>query len=369
MSKTPLQEKLGVPSNLIPSAVKLYDSILEYIENNVNKEDDEYEFTIKPRPPYLLGDVEIHTVKIKLIINHHSEAPSVDYLSMGVKARSKYLKPGLTKVLSKDGVADIDIEIITPIEYEVQDIINWFKKDKSELLSSLAHELKHVFDNEKKSIEKMSTRSGYSAAQNTRFGLPPLDKLAFNIYYTHLIENLVRPTEILAYLEADKIDKRNFLEYLKSNKTYQRLMDVKQWSLSDTINDIEKNYMGRVNDILEMVDEDMEGSSDREKVNFILDLWVRNYLRNNMESFQSQMSENFFEQMFGFPTNKEKALERHKKRLTKIDNYMEFIKYEDTLTKSIADKVSRKIHKLYDYLPSEEKQNINYKINKKINPS
>ena len=135
MSKTPLQEKLGVPTNLIPSAVKLYNSILEYIEKNVNKEDDEYEFTIKPRPPYLLGDVEIHTVKIKLIINHHSEAPSVDYLSMGVRAKSRYFKPGITKILSKNGVADIDIEIITPIEYEVQDIIDWFKKDKSEILS------------------------------------------------------------------------------------------------------------------------------------------------------------------------------------------------------------------------------------------
>lgn len=369
MSKTPLQEKLGVPTNLIPSAVKLYDSVLEYIENNVNKEDDEYEFTLNPEPPYQLGDVEIHTVEIKITIHHTSEVSSVDYLSMGVRAKSRYFKPGITRILSKDGIADIDIDIVTPIEYEVQDIVDWFKKDKSELLSSLAHELKHVFDNEKKTIEKMSTRSGYSAAQKTRFGLPPLDKLAFNIYYTHLIENLVRPTEILAYLETDKIDKRSFLEYLKSNKTYQKLMDVKQWSLSDTINDIEKNYMSRVNDILDMVDESMEGSSDREKVNFILDLWVRNYLNNNMESFESQMSENFFEGMFGFPSNKQKALERHKKRLSKIKNYMEFIKYEDGLTKSIADKVSRKIHKLYDYLPSEEKQNINYKINKKINPS
>jgi hypothetical protein len=57
------------------------------------------------------------------------------------------------------------------------------------------------------------------------------------------------------------------------------------------------------------------------------------------------------EGLFGFPENKEKAIERHLNRLRKIKNPFDFIRNEEMITKTIADKVLRKIYKLYDLLP------------------
>jgi hypothetical protein len=351
MSKISLQEKLGVPDNLIQTASTLYGEILERLKKELNGEDLEYSFTFSPSSPYKIGDSEISKISINIEIFPDARFEEVDYQSMGFKSPSKYVKPGVTRIVNDINQVELTIEIVSPEEYNPSDVIDWFTNSKREIVSSLSHELKHAYDAEKSVFQKMSSRSSYNAANNTRFNLPPLDKLAFNIYYTHMVENLVRPTEIMAYLEEDKINKKRFLSYLKSNRTYTKLMDVMNWNLPNAMNEIKNNHMDRVEQILELVDEDMEGSTDKEKVLFILDLWVRNYLKNNFDSFVNQMGENFMESLFGFSVNKSKAIDRHISRMSKIKDPLKFIQYEENLTKTIASKVIRKISKLYDLLP------------------
>lgn len=351
MSKMSLQEKLGVPENLIPTSVSFYDDVLKKMKLNLKKGKTEYKFEFYPTQTLKIGTHEIGSITLDVEITPLDDFDRVDFASMGFSSRTKYEKPNVRKIYSKLDDVVLNIHILVPEDYEVQDIIDWFVKDRTPIISSISHELMHAYDAEKKGFEKISDRSKYSAAQETKFGLEPLDNLAFNIYFTHLIENLVRPSEIMSYLETEKINKRDFLNFLKSNRTYQRLQDVKKWNLNDAMNEVENKHMSRVEKILDIVNEDMKGSTDREKVEFVFDLWVRNYIRNNMESFSNQMSSNFMEGLFGFPENKEKAIERHLNRLRKIKNPFDFIRNEETVTKTIADKVLRKIYKLYDLLP------------------
>lgn len=351
MSKTSLQEKMGIPDNLIQSASILYSQLLETLKKKLRKDKLEYSFNFSPSTPYKIGDENISEIEFDIEILPDDSFSEVDYQSMGFKSSSKYEKPGVSRIMSSIGKVELNMNIVTPEEYNPSDVVDWFANNKREIVSSLSHELKHAYDAEKSGFQKMTSRSSYSAAGNTRFKLPPLDTLAFNIYYTHMIESLVRPTEIMAYLEEDKINKREFLNYLKSNKTYTRLKEVMNWNLPNAMNDIQHNYMDRVEEILKLVDEDMEGSTDKEKVLFILDLWVRNYIRNNVDAFVGQMGENFMESLFGFSGNKARAIDRHINRISKIKDPLKFIQYEENLTKTIASKVIRKISKLYDLLP------------------
>ena len=69
------------------------------------------------------------------------------------------------------------------------------EKNKAGSVSSLAHELKHAYDNFKKPTEKVVDRSNYSGFQRSRSGVRPMDQFMFKLYFINQIENLVRPTE------------------------------------------------------------------------------------------------------------------------------------------------------------------------------
>ena len=80
--------------------------------------------------------------------------------------------------------------------------------DKARIVSSFAHELKHEYDEYKQKHINIDTRLDYMSARDAMGTIEPIGEFAFMLYYTSIIESLVRPTEIAAELGVLGITKK-----------------------------------------------------------------------------------------------------------------------------------------------------------------
>ena len=370
--KDVLLEVLGVPPNILDSARKLYDEFVKFVFTEVKHTNDSetYYFAIKSDSKMKVGEYDIDTVNVELQIIPLDVVKEIDFISMGIKSQSKKptkKKPYKGKIVTDVTNPRIDVKIVTPEKWDIEDLFNYIRKDKIKLTSSFSHELKHLYDDKKKKWEYLKPRTRYIAAQSTpRFRINPLDEFAHIIYYTHVVENLVRTTEILSQLEDNKVSKREFLNFLLDNKTYQDLKQYRNFSTEKLKEDIKENYIERVKEILDKVDIDYSQMSENEMVNEILTLWYVNFVNTDIEAFSDAISSNFLEKIMGFSGNKEKVLLQHISDVSKFKNRpLDFYKFEENKIKRVTGEMLKKIHKLYSLLPDNENNDIS-KLHQKI---
>jgi len=368
--KNQIQEVLGVPENLIDSARKFYDELKRVTLQKIkpSQDDETYEYSIKFDPPLNIGGYKTKKIKVETQIVPRDNFDKVTYASMGVSTSNETdtEKPYRGKINSNIKKPEFQMTLVTPEKWELSDVSNWFDSQKSEIISSLSHEFKHLFDDQKKEFEQFGERSRYIAGRDMpRFDIPKLDLFGHFIYYTTMIESLVRPTEIMAYLEEEKISKRDFINFLKDNKTYKKLKEVSDLTLDDIKLDI-LNNMEKVHEIFDLVDIDYENMTDNEKVDQLLDLWFSNYRGKNLNTYRRLMTTNMLEGLFGFSENKEKVFERQARIVSKFENNpVDFFRFEIKYLHKVAEEVMKKIHKLYALLPEDhfDKQtNLHNKI-------
>ncbi len=370
--KDVLLEVLGVPPNILDSARKLYNEFAKFVFNEVKHTNDSetYNFVIKSDSDMKVGEYDIDKVNIELQIIPLEVVNEIEFISMGINSRSKKpteKKPYRGKIITDVTNPRINVQIVTPEIWDIEDLYNYIRKDKVNLTSSFSHELKHLYDDKKKKWEYLKPRTRYIAAQSVpRFRINPLDKFAHIIYYTHVVENLVRTTEVLSQLEDNKVPKREFLNFLLDNKTYQDLKQYRNFSTEKLKEDIKENYIERVKEILDKVDIDYSQMSENEMVNEILTLWYVNFVNTDIDAFSDAMSSNFIERIMGFSGNKEKVLLQHISDVSKFQNRpLDFYKFEENKIKRISGEMLKKIHKLYSLLPDNENNDIS-KLHQKI---
>jgi len=356
--KKEVQEVLGVPDNIINSAKRFYSELYKSTMENIEHSDDDetYTFKIDFDTPLKVGEYNINSINTEVRIVPVEDRDYVDYVSMGVGTQTKQdsKKPYRGKLMTDITNPDFSLMLAVPESWELSDISDWFVREKKEITSSLSHELKHLFDDQKKEYEQYRDRSRYMAGRDMpNFRIPSLNQLGHYIYFMSMIESLVRPTEILTYMDEEKISKKDFINFLKNNKTYTKLKDINDFSLDKIKQDVVDN-MDRVEEIFRQLDIDYSNMTQDEKVNQILDLWYYNYVHSNIDVYQKLMASNFMEQMFGFPENKSKVVDRHISRVTKFnDNPIDFYKFEEKYLKKVSEEIIKKIHKLYSLLPED----------------
>ena len=133
------------------------------------------------------------------------------------------------KITSDPLTVVLDIDFISTSDTTWQDILDFFQGPKqADLISSIAHELKHAYDITKQS--RTAKAAVQYRAMHPGIGLPALDEFLFRMYYTSAIENTVRPTEIASFLKAKKVDKKDFLKTLQDTRVYKNLKDAENVS-------------------------------------------------------------------------------------------------------------------------------------------
>lgn len=368
--KNQIFEALGVPDNIIPSARLFYDDLFLSIKNEVENNEGDHEFSLIPSRNLKIGEYGVDQFEVKITIVETDEVQEPDVISMGVGSKSKKSDDDYYKgeIITDISNPEFNITIVVPEQWSIHEILAYFKNDKAEIISSIAHEFKHLFDDQKRKWELFKNRSRYHSGKDVvRFDIPKLDKLGYLIYFTHMIESLVRPTEMLALMEENKISKKGFINFLKNNRVYKLLKEANEFNVDDLRSNMLENHMDRVNEILNtLMIQGRKQMSDQEKVDNVLNIFYINLANADLGVYKQLISSNFLENMFGFSGNKQKVLEKHGNYLRRFEkNPLDYFRFEEKYMKMLSENIIKKIHKLYSLLP-EDNFDTNMNLHKKI---
>jgi hypothetical protein len=375
VSKQNIKEAVGVPANIEVAAQNLYNDITKKLKNKeigpedvvkfkfINK-DGRYSFA-DFNPDFITVEFGLATYSGDAIDNNTGNKITGGLVhSMGFSKQSK-LNDVFDLVSVDDGSVELNIDYAQPNddeEWSGNKILDTMEKNKSNSISSLGHELKHAYDNYKKPVEKLVDRSNYAGFQRSRSGVRPMDQFMFNMYFINQIENLVRPTESYVEMVSDGVvTKEQFLKFLLNSKTYKTLVQIRDSSFDDLVEDL-KGYETEIDDYLNNTVDGYDSSSldIDDKVKYFLKVFAFVTAQKVHEVRKQMISPNIFQMLFSsslFGGNDEadKFLENTLGDLIKMmDNPNKFYYTSIENMKKIAIKMMKKLSKLYSLIVKDK---------------
>ena len=368
-----ITEALGVPDNILDAADMLYD-IVEQDIKSINTIQDDYTFDGEIN--FELGDkkkIKIDSYELKVNIEEIEDEEGVlDIISMGTGGGFGFNRDNFMKENQPSTKLELSITFAVGENWSPEGLIDKMEEERDDHVSSLAHEIKHKYDKQSKQFGLIGPDAEYQATQRRgNFGIPAIDRVFYRyMYYIHAIENLVRPTEVAYSLKRKNITKSQFKEFLENNKVYKELVEIKNFTFYDFILQL-KEQEERLDKLLEHVNEDPSNMTIDEKINRVLELVYIDLVNNKMQLFVT-MTEHAMDDFLRFggqlgllPSGAEEKI----KALEKTDEIRQkflsqTIKYEKNPTKFfevefekfqyVANKMLKKISKLYDMAKDDE---------------
>lgn len=368
-----ITEALGVPDNILDAADMLYD-IVEQDIKSINTIQDDYTFDGEIN--FELGDkkkIKIDSYELKVNIEEIEDEEGVlDIISMGMGGSFGFNRDNFMKENQPSTKLELSITFAVGENWSPEGLIDKMEEERDDHVSSLAHEIKHKYDKQSKQFGLIGPDAEYQATQRRgNFGIPAIDRVFYrHMYYIHAIENLVRPTEVAYSLKRKNITKSQFKEFLENNRVYKELVEIKNFTFYDFISQL-KEQEERLDKLLEHVNEDPSNMTIDEKINRVLELVYIDLVNNKMQLFVT-MTEHAMDDFLRFggqlgllPSGAEEKI----KALEKTDEIRQkflsqTIKYEKNPTKFfevefekfqyVANKMLKKISKLYDMAKDDE---------------
>lgn len=368
-----INEVLGVPKNILSVSEEIYEDILKEV-NDLNYRASQYKMNIFSRKGYYtINDYDI--VEIELTINLHTH---YDFGIIGASVlglMDKTIRGGravMSNVKGSDVVLIIDFSV--PKNWDLDDFKSFFNEKKDDILSSLSHELMHKYENQKNEFADIKERGKYVAAKELMGFIPPLSQFSFFIYFISKIEAVVRPTEVSMNLRRHNVKPKEFLNFMLTNRTYQNLVKIRDFSLDDLKNEI-KEFVQDPNNKKSMDYffynslniKNFPDLSDDEKVEEILHayhlLFLDYSIKSTMDMLFAPIMPKWFYKM---GSDLEILIKREKNFRSSTDSF--FKKMEKSI-KFEANKMLRKLYKLYAMLEDKKTNEsiVNYKLYAEIN--
>jgi hypothetical protein len=340
-----LQEALGVPLGIVDSAKKIFKNLLTQVEN-VDKDSRDSEYVFEIEEDITISDVTFDGVNFTIKCHEDDDYGSMVIAGYNVTTRGK--KSDVSPIIRYEIPTTLSMEImlLVPSDFTFNDIIELFKTEKTEIIKSLTHELKHSYDHVKKPFEHPSKSAEYSVYSNLRLGLEPINRLLHYMYFVTLTESLVRPSELSSIIDIENISQRDFLKFLTSNSTYQKLKEINSFSV-DKLKEELMGYIPEITQILEQLNEPTNISDDK-KINRFLDVFLMTLKNAKARELYDMLVSNFMEMVTGnIHPNKQKYFEQFIKKLEKFKNAQQFLEYQEKYFKFVTTKVMKKLSKLY----------------------
>jgi hypothetical protein len=354
-----IREAAGVPDSILDAAEEFYNIFLEKIRT-IDIKEDKYVFRGNVNVE-MGGNKKININSYDLIVeikefDEYDDEPKI--ASMGMGQEFEFDREIYMKRVKETTEVNFQITYIVNPNWQPEELYNEFNQDKDDHISSLAHELKHFYDKQSKKIDLIGYDAEYHAVMTSpRFGIPIVDgQFLHYLYYTAIAENLVRPTEIASKIKSKKITKSQFKDFLKQNKTYQTLTKIKNFTYEDLVKGIYEN-MDRVDELMNIIDEDPDKMTTEEKVDKVLKLVYINLGSKKLDIFNDMISRSSdlsglsgFMIAFGISLDPkvDKIKDQFFKHVTKYQNNpTQYFKDEIKNFHIVADKMIRKIAKLY----------------------
>lgn len=343
-----IKEALGVPENIHETSERLFKRILAFIKT-LDETDFETDSAIdtKFRGNYRIADYNFSTIKIRLGVDEVPKVKKPEIISMVARTESKKTEDYRLEHI-KTKTVDIVFVIIVPVNYDYSQFPAFFESQRNEIVKNLSHELKHSYDHFKKEYENPTRRAEYNAAIGHGFNIWPLDRFLHDLYYISATENLVRPSEVASAIRNNQISQKDFLNFLMNDETYKNLKRISQFSL-EKLKDELKNEIKSVDKFLKGVGLKPSKMSEEEKINEILRIVYVNLSNWKIQEFAEILKTSFVEEILGFEDEKEKVFQKFISRSQKFkENYEDFYRFHEKQFHFVAEKMLRKIAKLYD---------------------
>lgn len=370
-----LNEALGVPEGILNSASDLYEIVANFIKG-INDKRNEYIFNSSV--DLNISDYHIDSLDLHINVEHipgYEGKPEL--LGMGMGQNFTYNRKVQLKVQLLNNEIELHVTFVVSDEWEPEDLYKRFVMDRVESESTLAHELKHKYDKQKKQFDLVGKDAEYQAYSkgNLRFGIPEIDHkfMRYN-YFMQAAESLVRPTELASRMKLKKTTKSQFLNFLKEDKAFKEMMEIRDYSFKKLVDGL-KEEIDRVDALIDHIGQNYKDMSEDEKIKLVLELVYINLVNNKIELFDKATSSPIdslralFNNTFGggiLPKdeeeeNLEKVRQKFIKYLTKYEeNPIMFFKNRCDQLSYDANKIIKKIGKLYAM--AEEDQQVNESI-------
>ena len=358
-----LNEALGVPEGILEVAEEVYDKIANtnFRYNIVEVFEDSSGKGNIISTPFKIGDLTFK--KIRLIINvmPNPEVNIVLLNGLSILHESRMTGIGTLSNVKNDNLVVLINFYCPGDEYGdptisdkqiKSEIKNHFTQKKNTLISSIAHELKHGYDINKRPYENVINRSKYHASNKfILFPVKQIDDFYYLLYFVSMAETLVRPAEVMSLIKSQQITKKDFLNFIKSNETYQILNYIRNMTFEKFYNEL----LGDVSNIKKTLSEikknlgynfNITNKSDEEIVNLFLNIIKDLFEKHSMDFIKEIISESPFLNIF-FSENVEFYLMDISKKLKKNISGKEYFKSEIKNNAKKADLVIRKLAKLY----------------------
>ncbi len=377
-----INEAVGVPNNITNVGEKLYNKLIDKLDklssSGYDMNDLENE-TITIGIDDKINDVQIDSVDVSFKFITHEEMTPVAYQNR-VKAR---LSSDELSMEYKEFENEIDLNLVFTItpETTIEDLKNYFVKEKSDTMSSFTHELKHTYDQVKRAKANLKTKAEYEVISERGFGVYPIDKVIRNLYFISSIENLVRPSEIYSRIQSSNITKKEFYDFFMNDTIIQKLIEIRDYNFELFIDDLRKNIED-CEQFLRRVGEYEDGMSEDDVIEKTLNLAYINLTNWKTDALQEYLQiggiqDLMDEIMFGKDRKQEKInfLIGYQESLTRYkDDPIEFYKDEINESSSVAGRMFKKLSKLFSLVKESKTDSIfdfekYQKLYKKVKPS
>lgn len=348
-----LSEAVGVPADIEKAANKLFNNIINQFDNQNFQ--DEYYFD-NSDGKYSFSDFDFDGIDFNINLQPYSGDELV-FAGFGFGNKSEVNKSGK---LESDSLEDLYLQASIAVpenldDIDAEDIANLFRNDAPKIISVLAHELKHAYDAFKKPERSLKNFSKYQTYSNFRSGIEPIDKLMFDLYYIHAIESIVRPSEIYTLLSEKKITKKEFLDFLTSNETYQNLLKIRNFSYEGLRNDL-KDMEPLIREIVSNFDSGEVPEDTDELIDEFLNGVYQTMSRHTHQIANHFLVSSFTEALLGLPQYKQEILDDIEKDIMKYaENPLKFYEFIEKMFKFESMKAIKKLSKLYSLIPNEKK--------------
>ena len=364
-----LNEAMGVPDNIVDLSRKLFGGIVSQIPEKGYNLGELDGTTIQLKDKFLIGNYRFKGVKFIIEV---VDDPTMDIYGMSTKNLSRVTKKFKIKTKVNHGILEISIMIAGPYKTKSGEFKEFLQNRKVEIMGSIAHELKHYYDNFKNPKQSLVGRAKYRALTANKFGsITPLNEFMHHMYFIHRIENLVRPTEFAAALDAGKVTKKGFLNFLRNHSIYQKLKDIQNFTYQGLRDSLEE-YIPRIKYLFDENDVEYDGLDDEQIIDLALKLFVMNLQNWEAESVGNTLIRNRLEQLLG-PQGEGGDFFRKYLRGVKNygDNFKKYFENEEKTFKFVATNMIKKISKLYDMTRDVKTESIiNWELWQKIkNPN
>jgi hypothetical protein len=360
-----LNEAVGVPSNIVAVAQQLFDKII----SEINPNDDIKSFIKKKiilKGNFQINDYKFKTIKVTFnvddINDYHSstgdELPRIALQGMTHHGKVEMNAKFNYEANQNMNKVELSISFLVDDDVTTQEVIDELNKERTVVVSSLAHELKHAYDEYADPIIKTHKRVDYNIGSQKKFGnIPPLNQLLSYMYFAHTTENLVRATELYAALEESGITKKEFYKFLTSHRVYENYRTGANLTYEKLREDL-KSIIPQIKETFDDNDIDYpEDATDEEMVDITLQKFYKILLQWKGTSMRDFLSNNFGEAMFGFKGEKQKYFDKYINNIVRFGgDYEKFFKYEINQIRNICYKMTKKLSKLYSLIKDKNPQ-------------